>query len=217
MTDRRSRQRRSPGRESVPGVQELESRCLLSTGYHPLGHHRLVTALRMGEAVQTGTVVTVSVNKPTTNTVQVSEGGPGNIQVAWNGGPLHSFTGVGTTIVQAEKARRDQVTFNLDDPATGSPDLAVHHGARTEAVPAGAMGHPMIPAGKGVTVQNGTELSVTVGYRKGNTLQVTDEGGGAVQISWQGGAVHSFTRVATIVVQAEKARNDQITFDSPLT
>ena len=49
--------------------------------------------------------------RPTGNNVQILDQGAGTIDVQWNDGAVHSFTGVTTILVHATKAREDQITF----------------------------------------------------------------------------------------------------------
>jgi hypothetical protein len=53
------------------------------------------------------------VDKRTTNTVEISNSGGGAVAVEWNGGPVHSFAGIVTIVVDTETARKDLVA--LDD------------------------------------------------------------------------------------------------------
>jgi hypothetical protein len=73
-----------------------------------------------GLAVQTGSELTVTVNRPTTNVVELKytppQAGTGSaigsaVQVEWNGGTVDSFAGVATIVVNTRNARKDQVTF----------------------------------------------------------------------------------------------------------
>jgi hypothetical protein len=66
-----------------------------------------------GVAVQSGSVLTVTVNKRTTNTVEISNSGGGAVAVEWNGGAVHSFAGIATIVVHTQNARKDLVA--LDD------------------------------------------------------------------------------------------------------
>src|SRR5262249_11254563 len=84
-------------------------------GDHPLD---LRIARTSGHAVQTGSILTVTVNRPRTNIVQITNVGAGNVVVGWNGGAAHSFTDVTTIIVDTHNARKDQVT--LTPAALGS-------------------------------------------------------------------------------------------------
>jgi hypothetical protein len=117
--------------------------------------------------------------------------------------------------VFAKRARHDQVTFNLNDGTAAVPQVVVHPSGRTDAI-AAAVAHPFIRGG--TAAQTGTELTVTVNEPTSNSVQIVDQGGGAVQVEWNGGPVHAFTGVTTILVQAERAKNDYISFSTaPLT
>jgi hypothetical protein len=63
-----------------------------------------------------GPILNVVVNRPTTNVVQVTNEGSGNVQVEWNGGKAHAFTGVETVVVDTHNARKDQVILNDSIP-----------------------------------------------------------------------------------------------------
>ena len=55
--------------------------------------------------------------------------------------------------------------------------------------------------------------TVTVDKRTTNTVGISNIGGGAVEVEWNGGADHSFTGVATIVVDTRNARTDVVALD----
>jgi hypothetical protein len=69
-----------------------------------------------GFAVQTGSELTVTVNRPTTNVVEITDKDKLGVLVEWNGGMVHSFTGVATIVVNTRNARKDQVTLNDAGP-----------------------------------------------------------------------------------------------------
>jgi hypothetical protein len=212
MSHRSSHQDPGPSRKFVPDVNPLENRFLLMCG-PPLGGHELLC----GIAVQTGTVLSISVNMPTTNTVQVTDDGAGDVQADWNGGAVHSFNGVDTVHVHTEKARNVHVTFSLIGPSTITPDVAVRPHRQTDTATAHEGGDRVFRVATprkhgGIAVQSGTVLTVTVNRPRTNTVQITDVGAGNIQVAWNGGSGHSFTGVATIVVDARKARNDHVTF-----
>jgi hypothetical protein len=219
MSDQPSHQGPGPSRKFVPDVNPLESRFLLS-GPDPRGGStggddlpRLLPRTG-GVFVQTGSELGIGVGQPTTNAVQVTDDHTGNVQAQWNGGPNHSLTGVTTIFIEAERARRDQVTFNLTAPRTGPIAVAVASHVSTGALPASEQGHPLIvpSAGRtsGTAVQSGSVLTVMVNRPTSNLVQLTNAGGGNVQVEWNGGMVHSFTGVATIVVNASKGTKDDI-------
>jgi hypothetical protein len=200
-------------------VNPLESRFLLS-GPDPRGGStggddlpRLLPRTG-GVFVQTGSELGIGVGQPTTNTVQVTDDHAGNVQAQWNAGPNHVLTGVTTIFIEAERARRDQITVNLTAPRTGPIAVAVASHVSTGAVPASEQGHPLNVAltgrTSGTAVQSGSLLTVMVNRTKSNLVQIGNEGAGNVQVEWNGGMVHSFTGVATIVVNASKGTNDDV-------
>ena len=85
----------------------------------------------------------------------------------------------------------------------------------TDAALASEGGHPLRLIGRtsGIAVQSGSVLTVTVNKRTSNTVEISDSGGGAVAVEWNGGAVHLFTGVATIVVDTQNARKDLVALD----
>jgi hypothetical protein len=205
MSDQPSHQGPGPSRKFVPDVNPLERRFLLS-GPDPRGGTtggddlpRLLPRTG-GVFVQTGSELGIGVGQRTTNTVQVTDDHAGNVQAQWNGGPNHSLTGVTTTFIEAERARHDQITFYLTAPRTGPAAAAV--GSHDPVGPA--------PTDRGTAVQSGSVLTVMVNRPKSNVVQIVNEGAGNVQVEWNGGMVHSFTGVATIVVNASNARKDDI-------
>src|SRR5262249_31838987 len=146
-----------------------------------------------------------------TNTVQVTDQGQGHDQADWNGGPVHSLSGIQATVIQAQRAKSNQITFKLTSPRTGPTAVAVGLHVPTDTALANEGGHPLRVIGKrtsGIAVQSGSVLTVTVNKRTTNTVEISDIGGGAVEVEWNGGAAHSFTGVATIVVDTRRARTD---------
>jgi hypothetical protein len=62
-----------------------------------------------GIAMQSGSVLTVVVDRPSANVVEIVNEGAGNVQVEWNGGMVHSYQGVSTIFVDAINARKDDI------------------------------------------------------------------------------------------------------------
>ena len=217
MSDQPSHQGPGPSRKFIPDVNRLESRCLLS-GRNPRGGTtggddlpRLLPRTG-GVFVQTGSELGIGVGQPTTNTVRVTDDHAGNVQAQWNGGPNHLLTGVTTTFIEAERARHDQITFNLTAPRTSPTAVAVGSLGPMGAVPESWDGHPLtVRRTSGTAVQSGSVLTVMVNRPKSNVVQLTNAGGGNVQVEWNGGMSHSFTGVATIVVDTLRATKDQVT------
>jgi hypothetical protein len=201
-------------RKIVPGLNHLEYRCLMSTGLSRGGDVLLARQMG-GVATERGARVTVTVDKPSGNAVQIWDDLGGLFKIDWNGSAVHSFTGVQDVSVLATRARNNQVTINLADATAAAPATASNLAERKCAVPSTAGGPLLIPTmGEGAT-QVGTQLTVTVNKPGKNTVQIFDSGAGSLAVQRNGGAVHDFTGITTIVVHAENAKNDQISFDTP--
>jgi hypothetical protein len=204
MSHQSSQQGPGPSRKFVPDLNPLESRFLLSStaqtglqdpiGPEPEGDR--------GVATQSGSFLSVVVDHSKTNTVQVTDDHAGNVQAEWNGDPSHSFTGVTATSILAERATHNQITITLTSPRTSPAAVAVGSPDPTGPEPQG---------GRGTAVQSGSVLTVMVNRPKSNVVQLTNAGGGNVQVEWNGGMSHSFTGVATIVVDTLRATKDQVT------
>jgi hypothetical protein len=215
MSERSSDQPSSPSRKFAPDVNPLENRVLLSSVNHELDivfpRHLPRTG---GIFVLSGSAVGIGVGQPQGNTVQVTDDGAGNVEAEWNGGPVHSFTSITSTVIQAERARHDQVTFHLTSSRTSPTAVAVGSHVPMNALAPSEIGLPFRlkrARTSGTAFQTGSTLTVTVNKPTTNAVQLTNEGAGAVQVEWNGGPVHSFTGVETIVVDTKNATKDQIT------
>jgi hypothetical protein len=234
MSDQSSLQQGRAAKTFVPITEAIERRSLMSAGLHGvLGHALLsrepnpapptvpVLGLHLprtgGVSIQVGAVADIGVGQRFGNTVQINDEGTGSYRAEWNGGPVHSFADAQAVAVFAKRATHDQIMINLADQSVASPLAELHQNDRAAAVDANAGKGPelLIRRTSGNAVQSGTALSVTVNKPTSNQLLILDQGGGAVEVEWNGGTVHSFTGVTTILVQAEKARNDQVTFYTP--
>ncbi len=222
MSDQPSLQGPGPSRKFLPEVKPLESRLLLSrqvsfpdgTSFiFPTFVHLPRTG---GVSEQSGTVLGVGVGQPKTNTVQVTDDGQGGIQAEWNSGPVHSFAGITSSVIQTERSRSNQITFNLTSPRTSPTAVAVGLHVPTDAVLPSEGAHPEklrnLKAARtsGIAVQSGSVLTVTVNKRTTNTVEISNSGGSAVAVEWNGGADHSFAGIATIVVDTQNARKDLV-------
>jgi hypothetical protein len=238
MSEQSSHQGPGPSRKFLPEVKSLETRILLSTAIpHKDGIVWHPDPPRTGGiAVQSGSVLSRFVGQPKMNAVQVTVDGTGHVEMSWNLGQPHVFPGVTTTVIQAERARTDQFTLHLaggngndtfsaraeaaqstfQDPglSTGSTgiDLVSHRPA--DAVSGHVDGHarddaPFVRA-------NGPILNVIVNRPRTNVVQVNNEGGGDVQVEWNGGMAHAFTGVETIVVETHNATKDQVTLNDSI-
>ena len=211
-----------PSRKFVPELKPLESRLLLSRQVSfPDGTSFIFpTFPRLprtgGVSEQSGTVLGIGVGQPTTNNVQVTDDGQGGVQAEWNGGPVHSFTGIRSSVIQTDRSRTNHITFNLASTRTGPTAVAVGSHVPTDAVLSTEGAHPEkirlveVRRTSGIGVQSGSVLTVTVDKRTTNTVEISDSGEGAVAVEWNGGAVHSFAGIATIVVDTKNARTDLV-------
>jgi hypothetical protein len=206
-----------PSRHFVPGVKPLENRVLLSSASSPFVHLFPFLPRTGGVSVQRGTLLGIGVGQPTSNTAQVTDDGKGDIQADWNRGPVKSFTGVTTTIVQAERAKTDEITFSLTNGRTGPTAVLVGSVVPIEAATPGRSGHASdivrVHRTSGLAVESGSLLTVTVDRPKTNLVQITNESAGNVQVEWNGGPAHSFSGVETVVVDTTKAGKDQVTLN----
>jgi hypothetical protein len=221
MSYRRSEQSPTPSNKKfVPDLNALESRLLLSrqvpfpdgTSFvFPSFVHLPRTG---GVALQSGTALTVGVGQPTTNTAHVSFTGAGAATVEWNGRAPQSFTSVQAILVQAGRAGHDHVTFQLNT----SPTLVVSSHEPTAAVGANAITRPVhdfVRRTSGTAVQSGTLLTITVTARKINTVEISSLNfGTVVQAEWNGGTVHNFTGVNTIIVNTKNGARDLVGLDN---
>jgi hypothetical protein len=67
-----------------------------------------------------------------------------------------------------------------------------------------------LPRTGGALIQSGKALTVGVGQRTSNTVNIAEEGGGAAAVEWNGLPQHSITGVQAVLVQAGTAAHDKI-------
>ncbi|HEV3166455.1 MAG TPA: hypothetical protein VGZ22_20695 [Isosphaeraceae bacterium] len=226
MSDRPSRQSPGASRKLQPNVSPLESRLLLSRQVSfPDGASVVFPLVPIlprtgGVPLQSGTALTIGVGQPKINTVQATFDGAGGAQVEWNGGPAHSFTGVQATLVQTGRARNNVVVFNLTGPRTIGTSFATGLLAATREVSAKSTNHIAQALRlstfrtSGVAVQNGSLLVIFVNAPKMNTVELSSLNfGQVVQAEWNGGAVHDFSGVSTIIVDTTNGTNDLVGLD----
>jgi hypothetical protein len=70
-----------------------------------------------------------------------------------------------------------------------------------------------LPRTGGALIQSGTALTLGVGQRTSNTVNITNQGSGAESVEWNGRAAHEVPAVQAILVQAAGSRHDQITIN----
>jgi hypothetical protein len=202
-------------------MNPLENRQLLSrTVTFPDGFSSELPIFRNlprtgGVSVQTGAVLGIGVGQPTSNMVHVTDDGGGDFTAEWNGLASHSFGGVKSIVVEAPRARTNQIKFQLNDTASIAAIAAIGANDPTDAAGASAGAHPLRIRSRtsGSAVQSGSILTVTVTRSTTNSVEISNEDGASVEVEWNGGSVHSFTGVATIIVDTHKGRNDLVALD----
>jgi hypothetical protein len=157
-------------------------------------------------------VVGIGVGQPSGNTVQLNDYGAGGYSAEWNGGPFHPFKGVQAVEILTERARHNQVTIELIDRVAVPLATELGPTGRAGAGPAGSVDHFSVRRTSGTAVQTGSVLSIMVNKQNSNAVEILDQGAAGVAVEWNGGTVHSFTGVMTIIVQTQRAKNDHITF-----
>jgi hypothetical protein len=228
MSAKPSNQSLAASRKFIPELKPLESRLLLSQSQRvsfPDGTSFVFPNFNRlprtgGVSVQTGTVLGIGVGQRSHNAAQVTDDGSGDFQAEWNGGPVRSFTSVKSIVIEARRARSNQITFNLTGQRTGPTAVAVGSEVPTQAVSASEGRHPLnvrIRRTSGSAIQSGSILTVTVDNPTTNIVAISNNGAGAVEVKWNGGAAHSFTNVATIEVDTRKATNDLIALNDVTT
>jgi len=226
MNEQPSHQSPSTSRKFQPNVNPLESRLLLSSRQvsFPDGSSFVFPLLARlprtgGVPIQSGTALTIGVGQPRRNTVRVALDDAGGAQANWNAGPTHSFTAVHETLVQIAGARFNQVTFNLLAPRTSGTALGAGLLMANSAVSAKSTAHSVnalreVARTSGTAVQSGSLLHITVDAPKMNTVELSSLNfGQVVQAEWNGGSVHDFTGVSTIIVVTTTGHKDLIALD----
>ena len=122
-----------------PRLEPLEDRSLpsvLTDGFFTVRPPAELELPRTGGvAVQTGSVLAISLaSQPRVNSLQITDDGKGDVKASWDGGPVHSFTGVNTIELYSKGGGIDEVNLNLTGPLTAPLDVEVGLGARFNLV-----------------------------------------------------------------------------------
>jgi hypothetical protein len=133
--------RRNPRpRKVTPCLEVLEDRLMPTIFIIP---HGPPTPLRTGgAAVQTGSLLTVIVrdkfDQPQHDSVTIVDDGAGDVQVSWDGGPVHAFTGISQVVVDSKATLTEvanfELTGNLTAPLSVQFNLAGINNIVTEQV-----------------------------------------------------------------------------------
>ncbi|HEV3261330.1 MAG TPA: hypothetical protein VG013_31045 [Gemmataceae bacterium] len=123
-----------------------------------------------GAAFQTGSLLTVDlrnkVDQPGLNTVTIIDDGKGDIQVSWDGGPVHSFTGVSQIVVNSARTITEQVGFELTGPLAAPLNVQLNLNGINNVVTEQVGNNGVLPSGLTFDIvtlrHNGdTEVNVT--------------------------------------------------------
>ena len=220
MSDQPSSQSPAASRKFAPDLNSLESRLLLSRQVAFPGGSTIIfpTFARLprtgGALMQSGTALTVGVGQRTSNTVNISDQGSAPSAVEWNGRAPNEITGVQAILVQAARSRHDEIMINLGN----STALAVGS-APTATSLAKAASHHVHGLSRfrtsGAAVQTGSLLTITVTAPKISTAAIESwNQSQMVQAQWNGGAIHTFTGVDTIIVDVRNSTNDFVALDN---
>jgi hypothetical protein len=123
-----------------------------------------------GGAVQTRSLLTVELGnklgQPGIESLKVVDDGKGDIQVSWNGGPVHSFTGISKIVVDSKHTKTEDVTLELTGPLTVPLDVQLQLGGIKNTVTENLGGNGVDPRGLTVDIdtlrhKGTTEVTVT--------------------------------------------------------
>ena len=104
-----------------------------------------------GAAFQTGSLLTVDlrnkVGQPGLDTLSIIDDGKGNIQVSWDGGPVHSFKGINQIVFNSAQTQTEQVAFKLTGPLVTSLDVQLNLNGKDNVVTEQVGNNGVVPNG----------------------------------------------------------------------
>jgi hypothetical protein len=122
-----------------------------------------------GAAFQTGSLLTVDlrnkVGHPGTDTASIIDDGKGDIQVSWDGGPVHSFTGVSQIVFNSAVTQTEQVTFQLSGPLATPLDVQLNVNGKDNIVTEQVGNNGVVPSGltfEIMTLRHNATTEITV-------------------------------------------------------
>jgi hypothetical protein len=122
-----------------------------------------------GAAFQTGSLLTVDlrnkVGQPGLDTATIVDDGKGDIQVSWDGGPVHSFTGVSQIVLNTARTVTEQVDFRLTAPLTAPLDVQLNLNGINNTVTEQVGNNGVVPGGltfEVATLRHNGNTQVTV-------------------------------------------------------
>jgi hypothetical protein len=148
-------------RKSVVGVrleiEVLEGRVVPSAlAISPIGSsdsylHSETPPRTGGAAFQTGSLLTVDlrnkVGQPGLDTLTIIDDGKGEIRVSWDGGPVHSFTGISQIVFNSTQTQTEKVAFELTGPLTKPLDVQLNLNGKDNIVTEQVGNNGVVPSG----------------------------------------------------------------------
>jgi hypothetical protein len=137
-------------------IEVLEDRVVPSgLTIRPLGnpdsylHH--IPPSTGGAAFQTGSLLTVDlrnkVGQPGLDTATIIDDGKGDIQVSWDGGPVHSFMGISQIVFNSAQTQTEQVAFVLTGPLATPLDVQLNLNGKHNIVTEQVGNNGVVPSG----------------------------------------------------------------------
>jgi hypothetical protein len=122
-----------------------------------------------GAAFQTGSLLTVDlrnkVGQPAHDTATIIDDGNGGIQVSWDGGPVHAFTGISQIVFNSAETQTEQVTFELAGPLAAPLDVQLNVNGKDNIVTEQVGNNGVVPSGltfEIVSVRHNSTSEITV-------------------------------------------------------
>jgi hypothetical protein len=151
--------------EFLPRLEMLEDRVLPSLWIDS----PRVPARTGGATFQSGSLLTVDLRtkagEPGLETVSIADDGKGDIQVSWDGGPVHSFTGINKIVVNSAPIGTEQVAFKLTGPLTTPLDVQLNLNGVNNTVSEQVGNNGVVPSGltfEVATLRHNGNTQVTV-------------------------------------------------------
>ena len=160
-----------------PCVEVLEERRLFSevsltpgivfrTGPGVVQFGSLISPRTGGIAEQTGSLLVVDlrnkVGQAGLDAVTVVDDGEGDIQVNWDGGPVHSFSGVTQIVINSAPTVTEQITLQINGPLTTPLSMQLDLSGINNTVSEQVGGNGTPPAGLDISIDtlrnNGTTV-----------------------------------------------------------
>jgi hypothetical protein len=71
---------------------------------------------------------------PGLESILIQDDGAGSVRVEWDGGPIHSFTGVRDIVVNSEPTVTERVAFDLTGPLTVPLNVQLNLGGQNNVI-----------------------------------------------------------------------------------